>query len=229
MTQKHLRWSYTDHVKLPLPGHELVALIVAVSFAAGINVYATVATLGIAGAHGRAGSCPNHCTCSRAGGLSAPASRCLRWSSSPTRFPPSICIWNALHTFIRVPARPCWPGAPLANSEPGRAACRHAAGRPDCAGRAWRQNRRPRCRHTIARAFLQHRPQPRRRCTGHLPYLAGNRAPYIGGGIAVALCPGGGPAHPLGLAGASIALSAAPNTQSHSSLSEIAATFKNRA
>ena len=30
-----------------LPGDELVALIVAVSFAAGLNVYATVATLGL--------------------------------------------------------------------------------------------------------------------------------------------------------------------------------------
>ena len=32
---------------MKLPGHELVALLVAVSFAAGLNVYATVATLGL--------------------------------------------------------------------------------------------------------------------------------------------------------------------------------------
>src|SRR5437588_726559 len=36
---------YTGGMKLP--GEELVSLIVAVSFAAGLNVYATVATLGL--------------------------------------------------------------------------------------------------------------------------------------------------------------------------------------
>ena len=34
-------------MRLPIPGQELVALIVAVSFAAGLNLYATVATLGL--------------------------------------------------------------------------------------------------------------------------------------------------------------------------------------
>ena len=40
-------------------GEELAALLVAVSFAAGLNVYATVATLGLAGGPGPA-SFVNH-------------------------------------------------------------------------------------------------------------------------------------------------------------------------
>ena len=89
-------------MKLPLPGQELVALIVAVSFAAGLNVYATVATLGLL-AH--------------AGVLALPASLSLLESwwvigASMALFgveffadkvPAFDLVWNALHTFIRVP------------------------------------------------------------------------------------------------------------------------------
>ena len=89
-------------MKLPLPGQELVALIVAVSFAAGLNVYATVATLGLL-AH--------------AGVLVLPASLHLLSSwwvigASVALFgveffadkvPAFDLVWNALHTFIRVP------------------------------------------------------------------------------------------------------------------------------
>lgn len=93
-------------MKLPilgtLPGQELVALIVAVSFAAGLNVYATVATLGLL---------------ARAGALALPSSLHLLESwwvigASVALFaveffadkvPAFDLIWNALHTFIRVP------------------------------------------------------------------------------------------------------------------------------
>jgi hypothetical protein len=85
-----------------LPGDELVALLVAISFAAGLNVYATLATLGLL-AH--------------AGLLPLPASLHLlsNWwiiAASGTMFvveffadkvPAFDLIWNALHTFVRVP------------------------------------------------------------------------------------------------------------------------------
>ena len=94
--------AYTDPVKLPLPGQELVALIIAVSFAAGLNVYATVATLGLL-AH--------------AGLIALPATLhpLANWwviSASAALFaveffadkiPAFDLVWNALHTFIRVP------------------------------------------------------------------------------------------------------------------------------
>jgi|ERR1700722_924732 hypothetical protein len=88
--------------RMPLSHEELVAMLVAVSFAAGLNVYATVATLGLM-AH--------------AGWLTLPMSLHLveNWwiiGASAALFlveffadkvPAFDLIWNALHTFIRVP------------------------------------------------------------------------------------------------------------------------------
>ena len=85
-----------------LGGSELVGLIVAVSFAAGLNVYATVATLGLL-AH--------------AGLLDLPSGLHLLWSwwviaasgalvaveFFADKIPAFDLFWNALHTFVRVP------------------------------------------------------------------------------------------------------------------------------
>ena len=85
-----------------LPASEWVALLIAVSFAAGLNVYATVATLGLL-AH--------------AGWLQLPPSLHLveSWyvigacgalflvEFFADKVPAFDLIWNALHTFIRVP------------------------------------------------------------------------------------------------------------------------------
>ncbi len=87
---------------MSLPANELVALLIAVSFAAGLNVYATVGTLGLLG---------------RFGWLALPASLHMLTSwpvmiASAALFgveffadkiPAFDLIWNALHTFIRVP------------------------------------------------------------------------------------------------------------------------------
>lgn len=87
---------------MSLPPNELVALLIAVSFAAGLNVYATVATLGLL---------------ARFGWLALPASLHLLagWPiiiASTVLFgveffadkvPAFDLVWNALHTFIRVP------------------------------------------------------------------------------------------------------------------------------
>jgi len=83
-------------------GSELAGLIVAVSFAAGLNVYATVATLGLL---------------SHAGVLDLPAGLHLlaSWwviASAAVLFaieffadkvPAFDLFWNALHTFVRIP------------------------------------------------------------------------------------------------------------------------------
>ena len=87
-------------VKLPM--HDLAGLIAAVSFAAGLNVYATIATLGILG---------------RTGVLDLPAQlrllsdwpviagSCLLFAVEffADKIPAFDLVWNALHTFIRVP------------------------------------------------------------------------------------------------------------------------------
>jgi len=85
-----------------LPPNELVALLIAVSFAAGLNVYATVATLGLL---------------ARFGWITLPASLHLLagWpiiiasvvlfgvEFFADKIPAFDLVWNALHTFIRVP------------------------------------------------------------------------------------------------------------------------------
>jgi hypothetical protein len=90
----------TSPVKFPM--HDLAGLIAAVSFAAGLNVYATIATLGILG---------------RTGVLELP-SRLQLLSDWPViagsgllfaveffadKIPAFDLVWNALHTFIRIP------------------------------------------------------------------------------------------------------------------------------
>src|SRR5258708_21127422 len=87
---------------MKLPAHELLALLVATSFDAGLNLYATVATLGLL---------------SRAGLLPLPPALQLldNWyviaisgalfliEFFADKIPAFALIWNALHTFIRVP------------------------------------------------------------------------------------------------------------------------------
>jgi hypothetical protein len=88
---------------MKLPGEELVALLVTLCFAAGLNLYATVATLGLL---------------TRAGVLALPPA--LNLLSSwyviaisgvlfgieffADKVPAFDLIWNALHTFVRIPA-----------------------------------------------------------------------------------------------------------------------------
>ena len=85
-----------------LPPHEIAAALVAISFAAGLNVYATLATLGLL-AH--AGVLP----------LPAPLHLLANWwvigaslalfllEFFADKIPAFDLVWNALHTFIRVP------------------------------------------------------------------------------------------------------------------------------
>ena len=87
---------------LGLPGNEIAALFVAVSFAAGLNVYATVATLGLL-SHAHLLELPP--------GLHAVADWwviCAGIGLFAIEFvvdkiPVVDLIWNALHTFVRVP------------------------------------------------------------------------------------------------------------------------------
>jgi hypothetical protein len=85
-----------------IPASELVALLVAVSFAAGLNVYATVATLGLLAHLGVLPLPPALQLLSNwwvivAGG----AMFVIEFFAD--KIPAFDLIWNALHTFIRVP------------------------------------------------------------------------------------------------------------------------------
>ena len=87
---------------MKLGGSELVALLVAVSFAAGLNVYATVATLGLL-AHVGLLTLPPGLHLLESWYVIAASGALFGIEVFADKVPAFDLIWNALHTFIRVP------------------------------------------------------------------------------------------------------------------------------
>ena len=87
---------------MSLPGNELIALLVAISFAAGLNVYATVATLGLL-AHANLLALPPQLHLLSNWWIIAAAGTLFAIEFFADKVPAFDLIWNALHTFIRVP------------------------------------------------------------------------------------------------------------------------------
>ena len=83
-------------------GTELVGLLVAVSFAAGLNVYATVATLGLL-AHAGVLTLPPGLHLLSSWWVIAAAGVLFAVEFFADKIPAFDLLWNALHTFIRVP------------------------------------------------------------------------------------------------------------------------------
>jgi len=85
-----------------IPTTELVALLIATSFAAGLNVYATVATLGLLA---RAGLLPLPPALQLLSNWSVIAASGVMFVIEffADKIPAFDLLWNALHTFIRVP------------------------------------------------------------------------------------------------------------------------------
>jgi hypothetical protein len=86
-----------------LAGSELVGLIVAVCFAAGLNVYATVATLGLL-AHAGLLDLPSGLHLVSSGWVIAASGALFAIEFFADKIPAFDLFWNALHTFVRVPA-----------------------------------------------------------------------------------------------------------------------------
>lgn len=84
------------------PGQELVALIVAVSFAAGLNVYATVATLGLL-AHAGVLTLPGSLQMLSSWWVIGASAALFAVEFFADKIPAFDLVWNALHTFVRVP------------------------------------------------------------------------------------------------------------------------------
>jgi Domain of unknown function (DUF4126) len=85
-----------------LPNEEIVAMLVAVSFAAGLNVYATVATLGLL-AHTRWLTLPAGLHAVGNWWVIGACAALFAVEFFADKVPAFDLIWNALHTFIRVP------------------------------------------------------------------------------------------------------------------------------
>ena len=84
------------------PTNELVALLVAISFAAGLNLYATLATLGLL-AHAGVLSLPPNLEIVASWYVIAVSGGMFTLELVADKIPAFDLIWNALHTFIRVP------------------------------------------------------------------------------------------------------------------------------
>lgn len=91
---------YTDGMKIP--AEELVAMLVAISFAAGLNVYATVATLGLLG-HTSFITLPPTLHLLTNWYVISASLALFAVEFFADKVPAFDLIWNALHTFIRVP------------------------------------------------------------------------------------------------------------------------------
>jgi Domain of unknown function (DUF4126) len=87
---------------MPFGGNEMVALLAGASFAAGLNVYATVATLGLLARSGAVQLPPTlHLVESWPVIVVALVMFVIEFFAD--KIPAFDLIWNALHTFIRVP------------------------------------------------------------------------------------------------------------------------------
>ena len=100
------------------------------------------------------------------------------------KIPAFDLVWNALHTFIRVPVAALLACQATAVSHARRAARRHSCRRRHRLHRSRRQNRRSRRGHSLARALLQHRAQPRRRFLAVFLTWLSTWKPYIAAAIA---------------------------------------------
>jgi hypothetical protein len=87
---------------LNIPPQELAAGLVAVSFAAGLNVYATVATLGLL-AHAGVLPLPSGLEVLSSWWIIGASSALFLVEFFADKVPAFDLIWNALHTFVRVP------------------------------------------------------------------------------------------------------------------------------
>ncbi len=87
---------------MPIGARELVPLLIATSFAAGLNVYATVATLGVLGRTGLV-TLPPRLHPVETWPVITLAAVLFLVEFFADKVPAFDLIWNALHTFVRVP------------------------------------------------------------------------------------------------------------------------------
>jgi len=104
-------------MKLPISGQELVALMVAVSFAAGLNVYATVATLGLL-AHTGFVALPTGLQMLGSWWVIGVSAALFGVEFFADKVPAFDLVWNALHTFIRIPVAALLAWRATANLSP---------------------------------------------------------------------------------------------------------------
>ncbi len=86
----------------PFDNREILAIVVGASFAAGLNVYATVATLGLLG-HFAVIPLPPALHVLTSWWVIGPAAAMFVIEFFADKVPAFDLVWNALHTFVRIP------------------------------------------------------------------------------------------------------------------------------
>ncbi len=102
-----------------LPATELVAMLVATSFAAGLNVYATVATLGLLPRFDLL-PLPDSLHLLESWWIIAASIALFVIEFFADKVPAFDLIWNALHTFVRVPVAALLAYAATSHLSPGK-------------------------------------------------------------------------------------------------------------
>jgi Domain of unknown function (DUF4126) len=102
-----------------LPANELVALLVATSFAAGLNVYATVATLGLLARFDLL-PVPDSLHLLESWWIIAASIVMFVIEFFADKIPAFDLVWNALHTFVRVPIAALLAYAATSQLSPGK-------------------------------------------------------------------------------------------------------------
>lgn len=87
---------------IALTPEALVAMLVAISFAAGLNVYATVATLGLLGRYDVV-TLPGSLAMVTSWWVIVPATLMFLVEVFADKIPAFDLVWNVVHTFVRVP------------------------------------------------------------------------------------------------------------------------------
>jgi len=100
------------------PAKEIPALLVATSFAAGLNTYATIATLGLL-AHAGVIGLPPALQVISSWWVIAASLALFAVEFFADKIPGFDLIWNALHTFVRVPAAALLAWRATAQLSPG--------------------------------------------------------------------------------------------------------------
>ncbi len=101
-----------------IPSNELFAVLTAISFAAGLNVYATVATLGLL-AHAGLIQLPEDLHLLSSWYVIACSILLFLMEFFADKFPAFDLLWNAFHTFVRVPIAALLAYAATAQLSPG--------------------------------------------------------------------------------------------------------------
>lgn len=101
-----------------IASHEVVALVAATSFAAGLNAYATVATLGLL-SRAELFQLPDSLHALHSWPVIAVCAAMFVVEFFADKIPVFDVIWNALHTFVRIPVAAWLAYAATAQLSPG--------------------------------------------------------------------------------------------------------------